>query len=112
MPQWKQAMNAGTDCLEAGEQNKGEELMFQNEMEKLTQARQDFDRAVGDRLPNAREIGERCKRMALKLIEDVNESLNMSGTNVSEDTVEHARNTLSFARGQLEEVYAALRKLK
>jgi len=86
--------------------------MFQDDMEKLRHARQDFDRAVEQDFSTARKLGERCKRMALKLIEDVNESLNMSGTNVSEDTVEHARNTLSFARGQLEEVYAALRKLK
>ncbi len=53
--------------------------MFQNEMEKLTQARQDFDRAVGDRLPNARELGERCTLMAVELIEAVNESPNMPG---------------------------------
>ena len=96
--------------------------MFQNDMEKLRQVRQDFDRAVGDHLPNARELGERCTLMAVELIEAVNESPNMPGANVpetdlqrqkaTEGTVEHAQDARKLALRVLEEVDAALRKLK
>ncbi len=96
--------------------------MFQDDMEKLRQARQDFDRAVGDHLPNARELGERCAHMAINLMQDVNESPNMPGANVpetelqrqkaSEFTVEDAQHALSFAQRHLEEVSVTLRTLK
>jgi hypothetical protein len=94
--------------------------MFQSDMEKLKQARQDFDRAVEQNLPNARELGEHCAHMAMKLIEDVDESPGMSGAYVpetslrlqeaNEATVKHAQDARSFAHRVLKEVLREMRQ--
>ena len=99
------------------------ELMFAREVEELTQSRLDFDHAVEGNLPDSRARGEKCARMALKLMDDVSESrgasgvADQSGFNSQDDeaiaaTKEHASSVFAFAQQQLEEVNALLGNLK